>query len=184
MKYKFHWPTLITHLMVYNTIFFLIFLIFLFLKFFKKTLKKKILINPRIKCINEMQKNKILSKNFVQRNERDSTRTMSDRHSEVKSFLHPHFLRCRPKVGVFKHMGFLINSSIGIKAKSLYQLMNKYHEILCFWHKHFLFDCLLSCLQLETIWVYMPSSTIEVTKPLRLVIFLTYRMSRFWVLFH
>ena len=95
------------------------------------------------------------------------------------SLLHPHFLKCRPKVGVSLHMRFLINSSIDIEAQILYQLMNKCQGILCFWHRHLLFDCLLSCLQLETIQVCLPSSTTEVTKPLRLMLFLIYRMSRF-----
>ena len=95
------------------------------------------------------------------------------------SLLHPHFLRCKPKVGVSLHMRFLINFNIDIEAQILYQLMNKCHGILCFWHKRFLFCCLLSCLQLETIQVCLPSSTTEVTKPLRLMLFLIYRMSRF-----
>ena len=85
MKCKFHWPTLIIHLVMCNTIFFYFFEFFFYFLFLK--IKNNILIKPRMKCMNEMQKNKILSKNIlVHRNERYNTRTMSDKLSEVKSF--------------------------------------------------------------------------------------------------
>ena len=38
---------------------------------------------------------------------------------------------------------------------------------------------LVACLQLEAVWASMHNSTTKVTKPLRLVLFLTYKMSRF-----
>ena len=64
----------------------------------------------------------------------------------MMSLLHPHFLRCRPEVGVSRHMKFFINPSIGIEAKSLYQFMNRCHGILCFWHNTFgLVPWLLAC---------------------------------------
>ena len=50
--------------------------------------------------------------------------------------------------------------------------MNKCLRILCFWHKHFLFGCLLWSVQLKTIWESMTSSTTKMTKPLRFVLFL------------
>ena len=128
-----------------------------------------------MKCINEMQKNKILRKKNWPKGMRNIAWGPCQIDSVKLSLLHPQFLRCMPKVGVSRDMRFLINSSIGIKTKSLYQFMNKCHGILCSWHRHFLFGCL----QLETIWASIPSSTTKMIKLLRLVLFLTYRMSRF-----
>ena len=95
------------------------------------------------------------------------------------SLLHPHFLRCRSRVEVSKHMRFLINSSIGIETKSFTNSWISVMGFCAFWHIHFRFSCLLGSLQLEAIRASMPSSTTKVTKPLRLVLFLSYRMSRF-----
>ena len=121
--------------------------------------------------MNEMQKN--LSKESI-----DETRGPCQTGSFMMSLLHPQLLRCKLVVGVFRQMGLMINSRIVIKAKRFYQLMNKCHSILCFWHKHFLFSCLLASMQLETIWASMPSSTTKVTQPLNFVLFLSYRMSK------
>ena len=98
--------------------------------------------------------------------------------------LHPHFHRCKLGIGVFRWSRLKLNSCIGIKVKNFYQFMNKCHRILCFWHRHFLFDCLLWSLQLKTIWACMPNSTTKMTKPLRFVLFLASRMIEilgFWL---
>ena len=98
--------------------------------------------------------------------------------SFMMNLLHPHLFRCRLEIGVLRQMRLIINSRIGIEAKSFYQLMNNCHWILCFWHIHFLFSCLLASIQLEAVRASMPSSTTKMTKPLRLVLFLSYRMNR------
>ena len=103
--------------------------------------------------------------------ERISTRTMSDILTESES-LHPHSFRRKLGIGVSIRINPNLSSIIDIKVKNLYQFMNKCHRILCFWHRHFLFGCL----QLKAIWLCMPNSTIEMTKPLRYVLFLASKL--------
>ena len=101
------------------------------------------------------------------------------------SLLHPHFHRCKLGIGVSRWIRLKLNSCIGIKVKNFYEFMNKCHRILCFWHRHFLFDCLLWSLQLKTIWACMPNSTTKMTKPLRFVLFLASKMIEilgFWLI--
>ena len=70
------------------------------------------------------------------------------------------------------------NSSIGINIQSLYQFTNKYHRILCLRHMCFLLSCLLSSLQLETVWASMPSLFTKMTNPQRSIMLLIFREVR------
>lgn len=115
---------------------------------------------------------------FFSKESRDEAQGPCETNSSMITLLLPHFLRCRLEIGVSRHMGLLINSKIGIEAKSFYQLMNKFHRILCFWHRHFLFSCLLASMKLEAIRASMHSFSTKMANPLRLVLFLSYRISR------
>ena len=92
--------------------------------------------------------------------------------SFMMNLLHPHLFRCRLEIGVLRQMRLIINSRIGIEAKSFYQLMNKCHWILCFWHIHFLFSCLLASMQLEAVRASMPCSTTKMANHWGLCCFL------------
>ena len=116
---------------------------------------------------------KILSKEL-----RDEVQGPCQISSFMTSLLHPHLLRCRLQVGVLRQMRLMIKFRIGIKAKSFYELMKKCHGILCFWHKHFLFGCLHASMKLKIVRVSMSRSTTKMTKILRIVLLLSYRMNR------
>ena len=121
-----------------------------------------------MKCMNEIQKINP-KQNNLSKESRNEARGPCLTGSFMMNLLFPHLPRCKLEIGVLRQMRLMINSRIGIKAKCFYQLMNKCQWILCFWHKHFLFSCLLASMQLKAIWV---------RKPLRLVLFLSYRISR------
>ena len=75
------------------------------------------------------------------------------------SLLHLNSFKFKHGVGISIRIGPNFSSNIGIKVKNLYQFMDKCNRILYFWHRHFLFGCLLWSLQLKAIWPSMPSST-------------------------
>ena len=89
------------------------------------------------------------------------------------SLLHPKLFRCTSRIGFLIHIRMISNSRIGIKVKILYQFNNKYHRILCLWHRHFWFVFSLSSLQLETVWTYVPRFSTKMTNSCRLIMQLT-----------
>ena len=94
------------------------------------------------------------------------------------SLLHPKLFRCTMSIGVLIHVRMISNSRIGIKVKSLYQFINKYHWILYLRHMHFWLVCSLSNLQLETIGTNVPRLSTKMTNPCRLIMQLALRKVR------
>ena len=137
-----------------------------------------------MKCMNVMHMQTLMKNIFGHERLKELSQGPCQINSVRLSFLHPHSFRCKLGIGVSRWIRSKFISCIGIKVKNIYQFMNKSHRILCFWHRHFLFGCLLWNLQLKTIWVSMSSSTTKMTKPLRFVLFLTSRMIEslgFWL---
>ena len=94
------------------------------------------------------------------------------------TLLHPKLFRCTSSIEVLIHIRMISNSKIGIKVKSLYQFINKYHRILYLRHMHFWFVCSLCNLQLETVWMYVPKLSTKMTNPCRLIMQLALRRVR------
>ena len=108
--------------------------------------------------------------NILPKESRDEAQGPCQTGSFMTSLLHLHRLRCKLEIGVRRQARLMFKSRISI--------VNKCHWILCFKHKHFLFGCLLSSLQLEAVRVSMPNSTTKITKLLRLMLFLSNRMRK------
>ena len=129
----------------------------LFLKF-SYIKKKKNLKNPKqtwMKCTKKKCR-KIPKQNILSQESRDEAQRPCQTSSFMISLLHPDLLRCSNGDGVHWMSRLKINSWIGKKTKSPYQLLNKCHRTLCFWPKHFLLSCLFARMQLETVWMSMP----------------------------
>ena len=133
---------------------------------------KKITKHPIMKCMNVMQcksqkqrnKTKKIKKNGY-KEQRDKAQGPCQKDSIRLSLLHPKLFRCNSCIGVIIHIRMMSNFRIGIKVQGLYQLTNKYHKILCLRHRYFWLICLLSSLQLETVWTNVPSLSTKMTNP-------------------
>ena len=143
MKCKFHRPTSITHLEdVYYKNLFIFFFYFLDFLLFIIILKKNhnsIKNKPKMKCMNVMQMQTLMKYSFGHNRLKELTQGPCQTDSLRLSLLHPDKLG----VGVSIRISPNLSSNIGINVKNLYQFMDKCHRILRFWHRHFLFECLL-----------------------------------------